>query len=420
MNTFRINKYLSLKLLEGRTYIYVDGKRFRKCSYLILSIPADELEALETIRSIDEAANHVKLSTKGWVGGSRIRNEIPPETKFWGHCSNLQAWAEHGYNTDLLHFNLSFPLLKALTEAGDPKAKKVFKEEVARRFREGTVQVKTYLLEERIITKDIFTEEEIEVIFDGVDFEEFLKVHNVSGVTFSVFDSMRSLGVERAEKYLNDLCGKLKFWELDYSHRKLKKLPEYITKITSLSRLKITGNKLTELPDSFSDLKNLSYVNLGYNDFEVFPKELTELPNLTTLEITHTQLRELPEYITKMKKLESLWMNSGNLTEIPNYIGELTSLKKLDLSRHNLTEFPEGVCKLKNLRELNVAKNKLKTIPECIGDLTNLKDLIISFNNLKDLPDSIGTLPKLGELYIHHNPLDPQEYRKKFNIRTVK
>jgi hypothetical protein len=418
MNTFRINKYLSLKLRDGRTYIYVGGRKFMQCSYLILNIPADKLKALETIRSIDEAAERVKSFR--WDGKINIRDTIPPETKFWGHCSNLQAWAEHGYDTDLLHFNLSFPLLKELSEAGDPKAKKVFKQEIARRFREGTVQVKTYLLKEHFITKDLFTEEEIELIFDDGDFEEFLDTHKISGDTFDLFDLMRRLGVERAEKHLYDLCGKLKLWELNYSHKKVGKLPEYITKITGLSRLKITGNKLTELPDSFSDLKNLSYVNLSRNDFEVFPRPLTELPNLKTLEMSHTQLRELPEYITKMKKLKSLWMNSGNLTEIPNYVSELTNLRTLNISRHNLTELPEGICKLKNLRELFVAENKLKTIPECIGELTNLKDLTISFNNLKDLPDSIGTLPKLGELYIHHNPLDPQEYRKKFNIRTVK
>ena len=47
----------------------------------------------------------------------------------------------------MLHRNLSFPLLKKLTEAGDPLAKRVFKEEIAVRFMNGHLPVIVYLLE---------------------------------------------------------------------------------------------------------------------------------------------------------------------------------------------------------------------------------------------------------------------------------
>ena len=53
-------------------------------------------------------------------------NTITPEQEFWGHRSNIQAWVECEYDTRLLHSNLSFPLLKALSDAGDPKAKAIF------------------------------------------------------------------------------------------------------------------------------------------------------------------------------------------------------------------------------------------------------------------------------------------------------
>ena len=44
----------------------------------------------------------------------------------------MQVWAEHNYYTRLLHRDITFPLLKKLTEGGDPLARKVFKEEIAK------------------------------------------------------------------------------------------------------------------------------------------------------------------------------------------------------------------------------------------------------------------------------------------------
>ena len=40
---FRINEYLTLKLEEdGKTFIYVAGKLFRQCKYLLINIPVDK------------------------------------------------------------------------------------------------------------------------------------------------------------------------------------------------------------------------------------------------------------------------------------------------------------------------------------------------------------------------------------------
>ena len=73
--------------------------------------------------------------------GERISND--PDL-----LDNLQTWAENDYDTRLLRSNLSFPLLKALSDAGDPKAKAIFQEEVAKRFESGHPSVVNYLLEQ--------------------------------------------------------------------------------------------------------------------------------------------------------------------------------------------------------------------------------------------------------------------------------
>ena len=96
--------------------------------------------------------------------------KIYPETEFWGHCSNLQVWVENDYNTRLLHRNLAFPLLKRLTELGDPKAKRVFKEEIAQRFLSCYLPVIQFLFFNNYL--DYFSEEELELLFHE------LKLHN--------------------------------------------------------------------------------------------------------------------------------------------------------------------------------------------------------------------------------------------------
>jgi len=90
---------------------------------------------------------------------------------------NLQVWAENNYDTRILHSNLAFPLLKALANAGDPVAKRVFKSEVATRFSSNFEPVKMYLLAEGYLKS--FTEEELEVI-GATRYEAFMN-YNYKG-----------------------------------------------------------------------------------------------------------------------------------------------------------------------------------------------------------------------------------------------
>ena len=115
--------------------IYVNGERFINCKYLLLNVPIEKMTRIENLLSIDEISDNLDKSMEY---ESLLLPEtvplIPPEVEFWGHCSNLQVWYENDYNTGLLHSNISFPLLRKLCDAGDPLAKNVFSEEIARRF----------------------------------------------------------------------------------------------------------------------------------------------------------------------------------------------------------------------------------------------------------------------------------------------
>lgn len=171
---FSINNFITLKLENKKTQIYINGNIFLQCSRLVLNIPINEVENFSQINSIDEA---VDVNKTIWlnqiVQGPEAEpdydqeHDITPEQEFWGHCSNLQMWCEHDYDTRLLHSNLSFPLLKALTALGDPTAKRVFKEEIVSRFLGGNDTVKRFLVESGFLS--YLGKQEISFILDNED-----------------------------------------------------------------------------------------------------------------------------------------------------------------------------------------------------------------------------------------------------------
>lgn len=94
MTEFKVNEYLSIKLEDEKTNIYVNNELFTLCKHL----------KLKTVKS-----DSVSIS---------------PETEFWGYCSALQAWAENDYSLDLIDKHFAFILLKKLRKASDLKAMK--------------------------------------------------------------------------------------------------------------------------------------------------------------------------------------------------------------------------------------------------------------------------------------------------------
>ena len=92
MNEFKVNKYIILKLENGISNIYVNGKPFNQCKYIVIRKKVNEIEHLLEMVSIDELAEHYDHSLDGvepeFIG-------ISPETRFCLHCSNLQVWAEN-------------------------------------------------------------------------------------------------------------------------------------------------------------------------------------------------------------------------------------------------------------------------------------------------------------------------------------
>jgi hypothetical protein len=147
MKEFIVNEYITLKLENDETNIYVKNKLFSQCKYILLQdLRVDEVdEYVRLFNSVDEQAEILDHSLER---KDNAAIHLSPEDEFWAHCSNLLIWVEQNYDTRLLHSNLAFPLLRKLYEEKVPVASIAFKEEIAERFANGYIPTIFYILEE--------------------------------------------------------------------------------------------------------------------------------------------------------------------------------------------------------------------------------------------------------------------------------
>lgn len=439
MTSFEVNKYISLKLEDNQTNLYVGGELFIQCKFLMLNISVDKISDYDEVLSIDEAA---ELSDKSMEGRDREIFEIPPEAEFWAHCSNLQVWDEHNYDTRLLHSNLAFPLLRKLTEVGDKRARRVFKEEIAIRLESGYWPVVKFLVEGEFT--DFLSREEFYHCILGYDDQAeaeitfLLEVEKLVGVNL---DLERKLETQ----YGRDIkIENKRIVGISIGGYELELIPESIGGLKFLKEIYLSDNNIQELPNSIGNLENLEVLDLSANEIEFLPTSIRKLKSLKVLKLASNKVKEIPNSIGNLKLLEALELEGNQISSLPNSIGNLINLKEMNLRNNLLRNIPENVKNLKNLDVLNLSLNNFKDIPECIYELLsmkvldlhknkissvsndikklqNLKEIDLSYNFLKILPKSFGELQKLAVLNIYQNNLKnlPKEVLELKNLLTI-
>jgi len=172
MKEFKINDLLTVKLEDNKTIIYVSNMKILHCKYLLLN----DTEASDKTEKILSEKSSIDTQSENLNHSLELvdENNIPPEVEFWAHSSNLQAWYEHDYDTNILHSNLAFPLLKKLSQAGDFTAKQVFKKEIITRFRDGNLNVMTFLVIEGFL--DELSIEDSDDLYQELDLETYKKL----------------------------------------------------------------------------------------------------------------------------------------------------------------------------------------------------------------------------------------------------
>ena len=320
MKEFKINKYLSLKLEDDITNIYLNGKKFLQCTYLLLSRKFDEIEDLSEIKSVDEMSDYLDRSMEAG------NYSIPSEVEFWGHCSNLQVWYENNYDTRLIHSNLAFPLLKELSSLGDPIALKVFKEEIAKRLESGYEPVIEYLSQEKYV--------------DYLNREDFL---------LFLLESNDAEVINNIENRLD-----IKF-KVTYNFNDLPTPNEIIIEKRRVTGINIASSKIADQVE------------------ETF-KKLLELNELTCLMIDNCNLTRVPPIIHRFKNLDYLTLSNNQINEIPDSLGELNKLEFLDLGYNKISKIPDSLGNLTRLYHFDLRGNCINDLPDSLGRLEPILD----------------------------------------------
>jgi len=188
---------------------------------------------------------------------------------------------------------------------------------------------------------------------------------------------------------------------------KITHIPNQISKLKRLERLKLSNTGLMSLPDSIGDLSALKFLSLPYNDLKSLPttmkqlrlleqitltsnphlnsiQTLNDLPSLNKLYAEYCSIESLPH---NLPKLFALYMTNNSLTKLTGIetLGSGTNKRKLfDFDYNHIQSMSPQIRYVRNLYTLNLNHNKLNTLPTDIFSVTTLSYLYIKQNSFND------------------------------------
>ncbi len=363
MIEFKVNEYITVRLEDKKSNIYIKEELFQQCKFLLINIPVEERSSFIKIDSIDDAAKLLDPSLEEIEG---YHYNITPEVEFWAHCSNLQVWYENDYKTRLLHSNLAFSLLQKLYESGDPLAKKRYKEEIAERFIYGNKKIQSFIIDEGYL--NVLSREELLTLIKDSDVIVELEMSLGSPMKINTKPSSHSygFGVEN---------GVIKWLSLD--NRGFNKVPKIVRKLKSLKGLTLVRNSLENLPEWIDELDQLQVLDVSYNQLKEIPKSIGNLSILKQLKLQNNKLKELPDSIGNLSQLEVLFANNNLIEVLPESIGKLIALKDLVVGNNFIKGIPESIGTMRSLETLDIRENPTQELPHSILYLQNLRSLFL-------------------------------------------
>ena len=156
------------------------------------------------------------------------------------------------------------------------------------------------------------------------------------------------------------------------------------------------GQKFESIPQFISELSNLKLLDLSGNGITHIPDELFDLPNLSAICLSNNNITHIPASIVNAKKLTNVGMYANMLTTLPDELFQVTSLTDISLGKNKLTYISSHISMLTNLIHLDISQNQITQLPDTLCTLSNLKTLDISINPITVLPD-LTILPALTD-----------------------
>ena len=273
------------------------------------------MERVNGLSSIDEFADvyqHRQFDGVLTSDGEQIDDDevnwdfVSPEEEFVAHCSNLQAWVEHDYDTRLLKADLAFPLLKKLANEGDEQARFRLKEEILKRYESGYKPVIEYL----------FTEG----FFDYLDGEEQLYGLLIPQDAENLKALQEELNIEFY--FVPDLS----YSKEESSYGKPSRQRTFSTKNKSLTGIDLNHLDLKIVPLKLIRFEKLKIIDLSNQEVNLNNREnKARISNIESLGLIITD-KEMIKRTTKPSILE--YKRKG-ITISSNHIKNIDLIKKI-------------------------------------------------------------------------------------------
>ena len=157
-------------------------------------------------------------------------------------------------------------------------------------------------------------------------------------------------------------------------------LPSFITNLSTLSELDISGTGISDFNKDICNLKKLVSLKANHNNYkdQEVPINTFCLSQLKVLDMSYSSIRYIDEYIHKLVQLEELHMRNNKLMVTPFMLHIMPSLLLIDLTENEFASlsWTESAVGYDSLNDLYNCKNESTTHKkeECQEDmLDNLR-----------------------------------------------
>ena len=178
---------------------------------------------------------------------------------------------------------------------------------------------------------------------------------------------------------------------LDLENTKINNVPDMST--FALKELFLCKNFLSKVPPSLFNLHHLTILDMSNNLLHQLPDDISRVTSLTILRLSCNEIERIPQKIKDLVNLEELNIANNRIRYMPNSIGQLTKLKALYAEKNELSSLPDEICELENLETLDITDNKITALPMKMHQLKNLAKA-----------HSFQKLSKCG-LWLYKNPI---------------
>lgn len=195
---------------------------------------------------------------------------------------------------------------------------------------------------------------------------------------------------------------------VDLSARSMETIPIFLYKKASgVVSLNLSKNAKLDLPADFVQLcSSLRELRLSHMNLKRVPQSVLRIPTLTRLDLSNNRIVELDHVaLDALQELTTLKVHNNRLYDLPDYFARLESLKFLNISNNKFEVLPKVVTEISSLMELDVSFNMISSLPPEVGKLRNLERFVILGNSIATLPSTFGQLEALKELDCRRNLL---------------